>query len=146
MKKKPAHIEKMASDCIAVRLRLLNRVITAVYDDAMRPFGLKTSQANILTMISKMGQATPTDVCQRLHMDMSTVSRNVERMRKKGWLDMAHLEDGRSYQITVSAKGALLLKEAYPAWRAAQSKASKILGEDGVQVVSRIANSMFGKG
>jgi hypothetical protein len=42
----------MARECIAVRVRLINRVITALYDEALRPFVLRISQANILSAIS----------------------------------------------------------------------------------------------
>ncbi len=41
-------IDKVASECVAVRLRMLNRVITNIYDDALRPLDLKVSQMNIL--------------------------------------------------------------------------------------------------
>ena len=32
-----AMIDKVASECVAVRLRMLNRVVTNIYDDALRP-------------------------------------------------------------------------------------------------------------
>ena len=41
-------IDTISRTCIAVRLRLLNRVVTNFYDDALRPLGLKVSQLNIL--------------------------------------------------------------------------------------------------
>jgi len=47
---KPANdrtIDTIAKTCIAMRLRLLNRVVTNCYDDALRPLGLKVSQLNI---------------------------------------------------------------------------------------------------
>ena len=36
---KPTTIETIATTCIAGRLRLLNRVVTNLYDDALRPLG-----------------------------------------------------------------------------------------------------------
>ena len=51
MEQRPSKCEtadRMARECIAVRVRLINRVITALYDEALRPFGLRISQANIL--------------------------------------------------------------------------------------------------
>jgi hypothetical protein len=33
-------IDTIAKTCIAVRLRLLNRVVTNFYDDALRPLGM----------------------------------------------------------------------------------------------------------
>src|SRR4029434_3621403 len=35
-----AMIDKVASECVAVRLRMLNRVITNIYDDALRSLDL----------------------------------------------------------------------------------------------------------
>ena len=52
-------IEIIAKTCIAGRIRLLNRVVTNIYDAALRPFGLKISQGNILIMTGKMGVANP---------------------------------------------------------------------------------------
>lgn len=79
-------IDTIARDCIAVRLRLLNRVITNLYDDALRPLGAKVSQFNILVVAAKLGLARPAEVCEILQLDTSTLSRNVERMRfRVGW-------------------------------------------------------------
>ena len=69
-------------------MRMLNRVVTNIYDEALRPLGLKVSQMNILAATLKMGVARPAAVCQRLHLDESTLSRNVERMKAKGWLEV----------------------------------------------------------
>ena len=39
-------LERIATDCIAVRVRLLNRVAKAIYDEALRNHGLQVIQAN----------------------------------------------------------------------------------------------------
>ena len=52
-------IDAIARNCIAVRLRLLNRVVTNLYDDALRPLGLKVSQLNVLVVTAKLGLARP---------------------------------------------------------------------------------------
>src|SRR5205807_2092201 len=83
-----AIIDKVASECVAVRLRMLNRVITNLYDDALRSLDLKVSQMNILVAAAKMGTARPIEVCEYLHLDVSTLSRNVERMKARGWLEI----------------------------------------------------------
>lgn len=74
-----AMVDKIAGECVAARLRMLNRVITNIYDDALRPLDLKVSQMNILVAAAKMGTAGPSAVCDHLHLDISTLSRNVER-------------------------------------------------------------------
>ena len=82
--------------CLAGRLRLLNRVVTNMYDEALRPLGMKTSQLNILVAGAKQGLARPADICDRLQLDTSTLSRNVYRMKAKGWLEVVGDKDGRA--------------------------------------------------
>src|SRR5215831_15962852 len=88
----------VARECIAMRIRLLNRVVTKVYDDCLRPHGLRAAQMNILVAVSLMKSASPSEIERRLYLEKSTVSRNVDRMRQRGWLKFAPAKDGRSHQ------------------------------------------------
>lgn len=124
-----ATIDKVASECVAVRLRMLNRVVTKIYDDALRSLELKVSQMNILVAAAKMGTARPVEVCEHLLLDVSTLSRNVERMRARGWLEVVPDEDGRSQPFRLTPKGRKLLEKAIPAWSKAQQKVKKVLGD-----------------
>src|SRR3954453_18616397 len=109
-------IDTIARTCIAVRLRLLNRVVTNLYDDALRPLGLKVSQLNILIVTAKLGVARPAQVCDILQLDTSTLSRNVERMRAKGWLEVVPEEDARTQSFRLTPPGRRLIEKAVPAW------------------------------
>src|SRR5689334_24568659 len=122
-------VDRVASECVAVRLRMLNRLVTNIYDDALRPLDLKVSQMNILVAAAKMGTARPAEVCVYLHLDVSTLSRNVERMRARGWLEVVPDEDGRSQPFRLTAQGRKLLEKAVPAWGEAQRQVTRLLGE-----------------
>jgi DNA-binding MarR family transcriptional regulator len=142
---KQAMIDKIAGECIAVRLRMLNRIITNIYDDALRPLDLKVSQMNILVAAAKMGTARPAEVCEHLHLDVSTLSRNVVRMKARGWLEVVPDEDGRSQPFRLTPQGRRLLDKAVPAWSAAQQKVKTLLG-DGIvdqlnQAMKRISEA-----
>ena len=50
MTKPATSIEAIATSCIAGRMRLLNRVVTNLYDDALRPFGVRLSQGSVLAV------------------------------------------------------------------------------------------------
>ena len=132
-------IDAIAHDCIAVRVRLLNRVLTNLYDDALRPLGLKVSQLNILVVAAKLGLARPARVCDLLHLDASTLSRNVERMQAKGWLEVVPDEDARTQPFRLTSEGRKLVGRAAPAWRQAQRKAAAVLGEKGVGLLREAA-------
>src|SRR5438093_13419858 len=124
-----AMIDKIAGECIAARLRILNRVVTNIYDDALRPLDLKVSQMNILVAAAKMGTARPSEVCGHLHLDVSTLSRNVDRMKARGWLEVVPDEDGRSQPFRLTREGRKLLEKAVPAWSEAQQQVKKALGD-----------------
>ncbi len=132
-----AIIDKVASECVAVRLRMLNRVITNIYDDALRPLELKVSQMNILVAAAKLGTARPIEVCEHLHLDVSTLSRNVERMKARGWLEVVPNEDGRSQPFRLTSQGRKLLEKAIPSWSEAQQQVKKALGDGFVEQLNQ---------
>ena len=133
----------IAHDCIAVRVRLLNRVVTKMYDDALRPLGIKTSQLNILVVTARLDLAPPAEISKRLKMEISTVSRNVERMRAKGWIEVLDDEqDGRAHQFRLSPKGRRLLEKAKPAWEKAQEELTTLLGRTGVTALLSAAGKV----
>ncbi len=108
---------------------MLNRAVTNIYDDALRPLGVRVSQMNILVAAGRLGTARPAEVCERLHLDVSTLSRNVERMKARGWLEVIPDEDGRAQPFRLTAQGRRLLEKAAPAWKKAQQQAQAILGD-----------------
>jgi DNA-binding MarR family transcriptional regulator len=135
-------VDRIAASCIAVRLRLLNRVVTNLYDDALRPLGLKVSQLNVLVVAAKLGVARPAQVCGLLHLDLSTLSRNVDRMRAKGWLEAVPEEDARTQPFRLTDRGRRLLERAVAAWEKAQEQAAELLGEHGVALLAKTASKL----
>src|SRR5262245_45893043 len=137
-------IDTISRTCIAVRLRLLNRVVTNLYDDALRPLGLKVSQLNILIVTAKLGLARPAQVCEILQLDPSTLSRNVERMRAHGWLEVVPEVDARAQPFRLTARGKRLIDKAVPAWKEAQRQATELLGADGIALLAKTAKKLGG--
>ena len=134
--------DAIARSCIGVRLRLLNRVVTNLYDDALRPLGLKASQLHILAVTAKLGLAEPAKVCGFLRLDASTLSRNVERMRARDWLEAVPGEDARTHSFRLTAQGQRVLERALPAWEQAQKQAEKLLGKEGIALLTKTASKM----
>ena len=136
----------VVASCIAARVRLINRVISGLYDEAMRPHGLRISQGNILVVVAHRGKARPAEICRMLRIDKSTLSRDVELMKKQGWLESEPPGGGRNQTLRVTPQGSTLLEAALPAWESAQGKAKELLGELGVAQLDQIAERLgFGK-
>jgi DNA-binding MarR family transcriptional regulator len=139
-----AKTKKLAAEaiggCLATRLRLAARVITKVYDDALRPFGLTVSQMALLAVAADRGALRQSEVGGLLQMDNSTLSRNLERMRATGWLEEVVEADARVHTHRLSESGKTLLERAMPGWRSAQRQAHGLLGDAGVKAIHRFAS------
>ncbi|PZO20017.1 MAG: MarR family transcriptional regulator [Leptolyngbya foveolarum] len=108
--------EQMSQECVARRLRQVNRTITRLYDEALRPHGLTVNQLNILAVIISEKQIQPGQLGRSLGMEKSTVSRTIDRMENKGWLKIAPGKDSRTQVLSVTQKGRQLLLTVTPIW------------------------------
>ena len=145
-RKQPKNTENtIASECIAMRLRMLNRVTTRIYDDALRPLGLRSSQLTILVAAARLGVARPAELSERLQIEVSTLSRNLERLKEKGWLEVIPDEDGRAQPMRLTRKGRALLERAKPKWDEAQIEIKELLGADAFDTIEEAAQRVRGR-
>ena len=133
---------RIGRECIGFRVRMLNRMITAIYDDALADVGLKTSQFNLLVAVTNREESRPAELAKILAMDESTLSRNVERMCVKGWLRLEPDNDRRSHLIRVTDKGLALIRKGYPAWQKAQEEVSRRLGADNLAALRSVLRKL----
>jgi DNA-binding MarR family transcriptional regulator len=129
---KDLDIKNVEGVCLGGCVRKLNRMVSAIYDNALASAGLKTSQFSVLVSVANRMQALPAELIKLLQLDESTLSRNVERMCARGWLRLVQDEDRRSHLIEVTDKGQALLRKCLPAWQKAQIEVSRRLGTDSV--------------
>lgn len=127
---------RLADECIAFRVRVLNRVITNVYDATLKPFGITVNQTTILALLTLAGEVTPGEIGRELAMEKSTVSRNLERMRNKGWIETG------DRGIRVTTAGRELFASLKPAWEQAQEDAERLLGESGVGAIQGLHRTL----
>ncbi len=98
--------KRVESECVAGRVRKLNRMVTAIYDGALASAGLKTSQFTLLVAVANRGLARPAELTKLLQLDESTLSRNVERMYAKGWLRLETGEEQQAQENVTKRLGA----------------------------------------
>jgi DNA-binding MarR family transcriptional regulator len=133
--------ENIAAECLAGRSRVLSRALTAISDRALLRLGLKTTQFNLLVVLSL--ENNPSAICKGLQMEESTLSRNFERMRKRGWVRYLESPDRRSRRVGTTAKGSKLLEKAYPVWLEGQKRIRRRLGRDGTRALKLAAAKLF---
>lgn len=142
---KKVHLDTtcVANECIAHRVRKMNRMITNLYDHALRHLGITVGQMNLLVQINELtnanGVARPSELGPRLQMETSTLSRALERLRDKGFIDIHRDdEDGRAQQLSLTDQAYELLRQGIVPWEKAQQKATQLLGHGGIALLHRI--------
>jgi DNA-binding MarR family transcriptional regulator len=122
-------------DCIGFNLRKANRAVTQFYDEMLRPTGIRVTQYSLLTALKIIGPVLVTDLAEKIVMDRTTLSRNLDVMEKQGLVNVAPGEDRRTRWVTITEPGSAVLLEAYPLWQQAQAKIRESMGEERLQVL-----------
>jgi len=128
-----------------VRVRLLSRRLSRIYDAALRPHGITVAQLNLLTLIQSVGRAPSGRIADLLSMEISTLSRNARIMEKEGWLTIEHAERGNGRLLGLTPAGAAKLEECLPAWEHAQDVAKDLLGAAGTGDLKRLGDELWSR-
>jgi DNA-binding MarR family transcriptional regulator len=123
-------MKPMYTDCYCTQLRRASSGFTKIYDDALRPQGLRITQFSMLRGLARLKEATLSELSEELALDRTTMSRGVKLLIEAGWVDAATGEkDGREKILTLSDRGKKKLSDAMPSWSKAQHKIEAHLSE-----------------
>ena len=120
--------EATSTMCLATRVRQLSRIVTRVYDDALRPLGITASQYTLLAQLAARDGITAVEIGQELDIEKSTLSRNLKRLLVLGHIVMDPPAGRRGRGLHLTSKGQSILADAYPVWRGAQDRAVAAMG------------------
>jgi len=110
------------SPCVCNTLRMVSRVVTQLYDDCLRPSGLRVTQFSILAAVARLGEASLKQLEDELAIDQTTLTRSLALLERDGVLERAAHPDGRIKAMRLTAKGRRALEAARPLWAQAQGK------------------------
>ena len=137
-------IAEMAGSCVLMRTRLISRVVTAIHDAELRPFGIGSAQFALLVVIFIIQPVTRSEIGRFHHQDRSTLTRNLKIVLSEGWArEDPNQGDGKRKPIVLTQAGKDLLLAAGPAWRAAQITSKALLGDHGSVAVMEMANRIM---
>jgi len=120
----------VAGACVCQKARETSRKITRIYDEMLQTAGIKTTQFTLLAAISLQDDATLTDLAKVLGMDRTTLSRNLRPLERNGLIEVSAEGYRRARSASMTEKGAAVMEEALPLWRAAQDTLKARLGKD----------------
>jgi len=107
-------------ECAFANARLLGRVVTTFYDEALKPIELRASQLALMWAVlacepvemGRLGEVTQTD--------QTTLSRTIDKLRRAGLVDVEAGQDRRVRLLRLTARGRRQFARAMPLWEAAQ--------------------------
>ncbi|MDD5581546.1 MAG: MarR family winged helix-turn-helix transcriptional regulator [Methylobacter sp.] len=120
-------------DCIGFNLRKANRAVSQLYDEMLRPTGIRGTQYSLLVVLKIVGPVLVTELAEKIVMDRTTLSRNLEVMEKQGLVSVTPGEDRRTRKVMITEMGSAVLSDAYPLWQRAQAKIRESMGEERLQ-------------
>ena len=128
-----ATVEPVESPCVCATLRMATRAVARVYDQALEPYGLRTTEYSILSRLEVEGPAPVGHFAARLAMDRTTLAREVAPLVRAGLVAEEPGEDRRQRVLALTPAGLARLEDARPAWGEAQRRVRDELGYDRVQ-------------
>lgn len=132
----------ITSQCLAMHVRLVERAITRLYSDVTTPHGATVAQITLLAAITRHPGIRATDLATHLSIDASTLSRNLDRLQKLGFVDM-RAGEGRNRHLFVTPRGEDVLVAIDTGWREVQRVVRDRLGDD-TDVIYSLARSIRG--
>lgn len=117
--------------CSNAALRRATRSVGQLYDDALAPSGLRTTQYGLLGMIRRLGTPTMGELAEAMVMDLSGLAHTLKPLTRDGYLSVVpDPRDRRARRIALTTSGAAKLAEATPLWRAAQDRFDAAFGPE----------------
>jgi DNA-binding MarR family transcriptional regulator len=118
----------LLSPCVCSTLRMVSRAVTQLYDDILRPSGLRVTQFSILATIARSGEANLRQLAEALAIDQTTLTRSLNLLERDRMIERVPRPDGRIKAMRLTRSGERVLKVARPLWAQAQDKVLRDLG------------------
>lgn len=110
----------MQCHCLAARREA--RRITRLYEEKLRPHGLRATQFTVLAALSIAGPIPIKELADRLGLERTTLTRSSVLLERDGYIRVCRSEDARRRPLELTPAGRRKLDEAYPAWKEAQER------------------------
>ncbi|MBJ6641815.1 winged helix-turn-helix transcriptional regulator [Streptomyces sp. DHE7-1] len=117
------------SSCNNLALRKAARYLSATYDKALAPTGLRATQFSILQKLSRHEQITISSLAEMIAMDRTTLASNLKPLAREGLVIVEPSPtDRRARIVTLTPDGLARMTAALPYWRTVQSEFEESFG------------------
>ncbi len=106
----------------------------------MKRIGLKNSQYALLSHVVLAGPIAASELAERMRLDASTLSRNLQPLLAQGWLVQLPGKDRRSRLLAATEVGRAKRLQGQRAWKQAQLALNAQLGDERVAALHTLVD------
>jgi DNA-binding MarR family transcriptional regulator len=107
--------------CYCLAARRAARAITRLYEQKLRPHGLRATQFSVLAALALKGPTPVSELAALLGLERTTLTRVAVVLTQRGWLTDGRARDARERLLVITPEGRAKLETAFPAWLEAQT-------------------------
>jgi DNA-binding MarR family transcriptional regulator len=107
-----------ACHCLAARRRA--RAVTRLYEEKLRPHGLRATQYSILALLAVKGVTPVGELADLLGLERTSLTRSAAVVERNGWISSGESDDARERPLHLTDEGLEKLTAAFPDWKEAQ--------------------------
>jgi DNA-binding MarR family transcriptional regulator len=137
-----ANVSQVPATCMGWHIRRASRILTQIYDTALRPVGLMLNQFTLLAAIHLVESVSINCLAEELFADQTTITRNLKLLEKRGLVAIAPGSDRRVKLVSLTDEGRTLLAQALPLWEKAQTEASEQFGQQKWQALLSLLSDL----
>jgi len=119
-----------ARACACFNFRKASRAVTQLFDEALAPVGLRSTQFVILVAIRVHGPVALADLSREMITDRTTLSRNLKPLEREGLIERQRAPRRRAHLMHLTDAGRRRLAEGIPLWERAQRRFVERMGRD----------------
>lgn len=116
--------------CACSTLRKAARAVTQLYDEALRPSGIRATQFTLLTGVRAFQPVTIKRLAEAAVMDRTTLTRNLRPLQRLGLVQVAPGRDRRERRVSLTPLGEEVHQRSLPLWREAQHNVREAIGSE----------------
>jgi DNA-binding MarR family transcriptional regulator len=124
--------------CACANLRRTARSVTRMYNRELRSQRIEVTQFTLLMALNVAGEISQGRLARLLALDSTTLTRMLELLKKRGWIQEKEGEDRRFRLLRLTAAGRAKYEQSLPHWQRAQDRMESALGEDTVKQLKEL--------
>jgi DNA-binding MarR family transcriptional regulator len=124
-------------ECFATSVRKASRRLTQLYDDALAPSGLRSTQFSILAeLATRSAPPRLMELAEAMVSDRSSLGHALRPLVRDGYVALRRGEaDRRTQQIVLTNRGLDKFREALVHWRTAQEAFVSLYGDEWSEIL-----------